>query len=206
MNTHEVDTAIAILTRQGYPDLAFRLAVLSESERSSRKDELDAETQQKITAQDRDNRRRRMELAMVILDESRTDVDLDDVSDAIHGTQDRAVCELHSIGFDYCRHVGCPNGANAGGNGFCGVHFCEGQPVAIDDISKPTDLLNHPGPHPQIVTDSLQTPTEIYKRCDATTVCVNFGHNGIRPECEGHFQCDLDHGHEGLHRSTIHEW
>lgn len=68
----DVDIAICVLVRQGYADIAERIAVLEASERS-------ATFRANTTAQDRDNRRRRMDLAMVLLDESRP-VNLDSVA------------------------------------------------------------------------------------------------------------------------------
>lgn len=62
-----VDRVIAVLVRQGYADEAQNLAVLEESEKLSRHQTADAQTQLQITSQDRDARRRRMELAQLIL-------------------------------------------------------------------------------------------------------------------------------------------
>lgn len=221
MNHSEVDTAITILVRQGYQDLAFRLAVLVESEKYSRKAELDLETQNKITSQDRDNRRRRMDIAMVVLDESQT-IDLEAIAailwpegnplaGAIQSVETPVNTRTRVPGFDYCRHEGCHNGANVGGNGYCGVHFYEGQPVAIDDISKPTVAvpLDNPGPHKVRCDGNHSSPLcsdpDCWLRCINTTVCAH-SDNPAFPECTGPIRCLHEQDHKGLHGNGSHEW
>lgn len=57
------DQIIVLLVRQGLPVLAEHVAILSESER-------EATLRGNLTASDRDNRRRRMDIAAAILDET----------------------------------------------------------------------------------------------------------------------------------------
>lgn len=64
-----VNMLIARLVKEGQIAEAQNLAVLEESETSNRRLLGDVEVQLRITSQDRDNRRRRMELATLILDE-----------------------------------------------------------------------------------------------------------------------------------------
>lgn len=82
MEQRDIDRVICVLVRQGYGDLAEAVVVMASQVSGREKLLEDSECAHAITQSDRDNRRRRMDLARAILDETQVH-DLDKVAEII---------------------------------------------------------------------------------------------------------------------------